>query len=236
MTLTTHPSPSSPRTNGFSGTIAAAVVQSIPPAGFRGASATLDVPALFVLSAKRPAALREYIQSYIGFLSRSSPADFHSICYTSCIGREHYSTSRFACVASSLPDLIGKLKARLEMDSHHNNIPAVVLAFPGQGLHYQGMGSLCLFSGFRTILEHNSKVAERITTFPVFEYLTTEAQDDLAFPNESSNSQLATFIYQVSVAQWLTNLGLPVSMVVGHSMGEIAASGILHSTLHVCLD
>ncbi|KAF6747507.1 thiolase-like protein [Ephemerocybe angulata] len=61
----------------------------------------VPVSHLFVVSAKSPAALREYIGRYIDFCNRSATDQFESICYTSCVGREHY-RYRYACVSGQL--------------------------------------------------------------------------------------------------------------------------------------
>ncbi len=103
-----------------------------------------DLSMLFVVSAKSSEALQEYIRRYLQFCITSIPDKFQDICYTSCVGREHY-RHRFVCVASNMDELIKALDERLQMTStpHRRDAPTrrVVFAFPGQGSHSAGMAS-----------------------------------------------------------------------------------------------
>ena len=64
-----------------------------------------DFPMLFVVSAKSAEALRQYLWMYLDFCRTAPTSNFRSICYTTCLGREHY-RYRFACVVRNMGNLI----------------------------------------------------------------------------------------------------------------------------------
>ena len=70
-----------------------------------GTEALEDFPMLFVVSAKSAEALRQYLWKYLDFCRTAPTANFRSICYTTCLGREHY-RYRFACVVRNMGNLI----------------------------------------------------------------------------------------------------------------------------------
>ncbi|KAH8818691.1 hypothetical protein DL96DRAFT_368531 [Flagelloscypha sp. PMI_526] len=209
--------------NGISGTVAAAILQSPPPSSISSTHGSLTV-APFILSAKTPEALREYVKSYVDFCQQYSSQDAGSVCYTASVGREYY-RYRFGCTVTSMKDLADKLTVDA-VQPHMNGTPRpVILAFPGQGLHYPGMAAgLSKLPTFRTILEQNARLASKVSSFDVIGYMTATETEN--FSAIGGYSQLAIFVFQVTLGQWLQNIGIQISAVVGHSLGEIAASVI----------
>ncbi|KAH7097474.1 hypothetical protein BKA62DRAFT_774277 [Auriculariales sp. MPI-PUGE-AT-0066] len=212
---------------GLAGTIAATVIESAP------ASAQIEShwkgqPLLFVISARAEPALLAYIEKYIKLCESASEDALASICYTSCVGREHYNV-RFACVPTSLRDLVQKLRTRCKATTAPHQPPAdrrLTFAFPGQGLHFHGMAhDLAMFSGFKAILRKATKAAQVASNCScILDYLLGDRnvrEDEI-----SQHTQLAVFIYQYAVVAWLSSLGLSPSAVVGHSLGEVAAAVI----------
>lgn len=193
-------------------------------------SAHSDHSCLFVVSAKTRVALQEYVKNYIEFCRSASSSDFKSICYRSCIGREHY-RYRFSCVAKDMEELLRELENYLSL----KNLPAnsgtrnVLLCFPGQGIQYQAMACDLVeqFTGFKRILKEDSDKASALTGHPIFSYLV-----DIELPpglsiDHSEVAQVCIFVYQYAVSRWLLELGLVPYAVMGHSLGEIAAAGML---------
>ncbi|KAJ2925849.1 hypothetical protein H1R20_g11245, partial [Candolleomyces eurysporus] len=187
----------------------------------------VPVAPLFVVSAKSPVALEEYIKLYVDFCQRSPPDQFESICYTTCVGREHY-RYRFACVAENMEDLIGQLKLRLDDKDKisKTNLRNVALAFPGQGSQYQGMArDLALrFPSFRCILTEAGAQASFLTGLPILSHLVDLSPPPGRDLSESDVAQVCIFVYQYSVSKWLQDLGLAPCAVLGHSLGEVAAA------------
>lgn len=214
---------------GFAGTIAGAVLEADPPSKITPAVASTELsgPTLFVVSAKTEAALLAYVKNYIDFCRRSPESKFRSICYTSCIGREHY-RFRFACVVTDMGHLISKLEDRFCDGLLASKLPSggLVFAFPGQGYQFEGMAQHLFqaYPGFHAILKRYADMADTLSGYPILSLLleTGEAECDI---NQSRIAQICIFVYQCSVFTWLSTIGVQPKTVVGHSFGELAAAG-----------
>ena len=197
-----------------------------------------DFPMLFVVSAKSAEALTQYLWKYLDFCRATSASNFRSICYTTCLGREHY-RYRFACVAGSMGSLVKVLEDHLDSISglaSSNPAPAacrIAFAFPGQGSHYQGMASslVARYPGFKGILDSAASTASMLSGYPISSFLVdAETTCDLTIDN-SQVAQICIFVYQYSISTWLQQLGIELHAVLGHSLGEIAAAGTTMSSL-----
>ena len=225
--------------NGFVGTIAGVVLEdpkkhvihSAPDLlSANGTEALEDFPMLFVVSAKSAEALRHYLWKYLYFCRTAPSSNFRSICYTTCLGREHY-RYRFACVVSNMGNLIKVLEDRLDfMWGPASSNPAacrIAFAFPGQGSHYQAMASDLIVQcpGFKDILDPAASAASTLSGYPISSFLVdAETSCHLAIDN-GQVAQICIFVYQYSVCTWLKQLGIEPQAVLGHSLGEIAAAG-----------
>ena len=94
---------------GFSGTNAHMILEEAPNRIIKEEDITLPQTQIFVLSAKTQKSLDELIQTYIHYLEHS-PEQLAHICYTSAIGRSHF-THRIACLVHNKEDLIKQLKS-----------------------------------------------------------------------------------------------------------------------------
>ena len=189
---------------------------------------------LFVVSAKSAEALKQYLWKYLDFCRTALSSDFRSICYTTCLGREHY-RYRFACVVSDMGNLINELEDYLDSTSSRRDRsnPAaagcrIAFAFPGQGSHYRAMGSdlIARYPGFRNILDSAASAASMLSGYPIFSLLVDAETSscDLKVHN-GQVGQICIFVYQYSICMWLKQLGIEPEAVLGHSLGEIAAAG-----------
>lgn len=190
-----------------------------------------DFPMLFVVSAKSTEALKQYLWKYLDFCRKALTSNFRSICYTTCLGREHY-RYRFACVVSNMGNLIELLEDSLDsLISRANFNPAatcrIAFAFPGQGSHYQAMASdlIARYPEFKNILDSAASAASLLSGYPISSFLVdAETSCDLTI-DDSQVSQICIFVYQYSICTWLKQLGIEPQAVLGHSLGEIAAAG-----------
>jgi acyl transferase domain-containing protein len=217
------------RANGFAGTVAGAILEAPVLPTLQSSSGNSTSPMLFVLSAKTQVALVQYVQDYIQFCKHADTSDFSSICYTSCLGREHYKY-RFTCVTRSVVELLEKLEGeltRLRSTKIDVNRPFPVLGFPGQGAQYQGMArALSLrYPRFLSILSQTADTASDAAGFPVFPYLFDKESPAGSSLDESYFGQICTFVFQCTMYQWLDALGIQPQAVIGHSLGEIPAAG-----------
>ncbi len=207
------------------------MIEAVPPSKITPAVVSTEVsgPTLFVVSAKTEAALLVYVKNYIDFCRRSPESKFRSICYTSCIGREHY-RFRFACVVTDMGHLILKLEDRLSDGLLASKLPSggLVFAFPGQGSQFEGMAQYLsqAYPAFHAILKRYADTAGTVSGYPILSLLlgTGEAECDI---NQSRIAQICIFVYQCSVFTWLSMIGVRPQTVVGHSFGELAAAGMV---------
>jgi acyl transferase domain-containing protein len=186
---------------------------------------------LFVLSAKTQPAMLKYMQAYLDFCKSADERDFLSICYTSCVGREHYKY-RFACVVRSIPALVEKLgNALSSLTSTKVSVsgPRCVMGFPGQGAQYQGMAFTLAqrYPQFLSILSEAAGAATVTTGVPILPYLIDEELPSGLSLDETRIGQVCIFLYQYAMYRWLGALGVQFGGVMGHSVGEICAAGTL---------
>ncbi|THH03281.1 hypothetical protein EW145_g6382 [Phellinidium pouzarii] len=190
------------------------------------------VPHLFVISAKSEKALFAYIGEYITYFSQVRDSDLESICYTSCIGREHY-RFRFACVCTTLKELIEHLEGVLSLRTPITAIvpkARVAFAFPGQGSQWQGMGRALadVDDHFRSYLMNYTKQAGDLLKVDLmsllFEPKDNDDTDKTSSIDETHLSQVCIFTFQCAMVQWLDYIGIRPSAVLTHSLGEIAAA------------
>lgn len=222
---------------GFAGTIAAAVLEEYQPekpAQSNAAEAlSRSVPHLFVVSAKTEKALQEYLRSYVNYCSQADESDLANICYTSCVGREHY-RFRFACTCTSLKELLGHLNDALSSAekkpfSAIPSKPRIAFAFPGQGSQWQGMGRAWsdvdkVFAGY--LLEYAEQASELLgVDLPplLFDYAKA-SESATSVINETHISQSCIFVFECAVVKWLAHIGIRPNVIVTHSLGEIAAA------------
>ena len=231
------------RANGFAGTIAGVVLEGpkkhmIHSADLLSANETEaleeDFPMLFVVSAKSAEGLKQYLWKYLDFCRREPTSNFRSICYTTCLGREHY-RYRFACVVSNMGNLMKVLEDHLDpMSSRASSYPVttacrIAFAFPGQGTHYQAMASglIARYPGFKDILDSSASAASMLSGYPISSFLvdTETPSYDLTTDTSQDVAQICIFVYQYSICTWLKQLSIEPQAVLGHSLGEIAAAG-----------
>ncbi|KAK0206705.1 hypothetical protein DFS33DRAFT_1420932, partial [Desarmillaria ectypa] len=211
---------------GFAGTLAGAILEGPPSDVPRSSSNdTQEHPMIFVVSGKTVPALEAYLEQYLAFLRVVKTSDFHSICYTACVGREHYKY-RFSCVAQNMADLISQIECRLTTLSTSQQKPrgSPGFVFSGQGTYFPGMAAALAeqYSGFRALVSKFGQAAQERSGYPIGRLLL-EVTDALPEVN-SEVDQICIFVYQYSVLQWLQSLGIQPKAVLGHSLGEITAS------------
>ncbi|EIN06933.1 polyketide synthetase [Punctularia strigosozonata HHB-11173 SS5] len=101
----------------------------------------------------------------------------------------------------------------------------VVHAFPGQGSQYPGMArALCAFSGYREIILEACAKASSLLSVDFRALLLEESQDTEHSLDSTDIAPVCIFLYQYAVSTWLQSIGISAQGVIGHSVGEIAAS------------
>ncbi|KAJ3611245.1 hypothetical protein NHX12_021261 [Muraenolepis orangiensis] len=217
---------------GFGGTNTHAIVKDyrqtcIPKSIHNGSKKT------FVISAASERSLLLTISDVYQRLSRDRSVDLNALLYTSACRRSHRKHKyRKVFLVSSLLDLEQQLEKSAEKQKVESTKPdtRVVFVFCGNGVSYRG---LC-----RQLLEEEPKFREKVTEveklFQSFENISilqmiadNNEHDDFTKPDVV---QPLLFAVQVGVAGLLKHWGIKADVVLGHSVGEVAAahySGLL---------
>jgi phthiocerol/phenolphthiocerol synthesis type-I polyketide synthase C len=201
-----------------------------PPAGAPPAAPPAD-PQVLLLSAHSPEALRDSARSYADFLGPCGAGrelDLRDICRTAALRRKHL-PSRLAVVGEShdeaerrLRDYLADPAAGAAVSSPAPAAHArVAFAFPGQGSQWRGMGQdlLRTCEVFRAAMRSCDEAIQAETGVSVLRELEGEG----ARLAEVDILQPALWAIEVALAAVFRSLGLEPDLVVGHSMGEVAA-------------
>ena len=214
---------------GLSGTNSHLIVEEPPPRAV--APGAPGAPELIVLSARHPAALKELAKNLQAMQSAhaSSLAD---LSHTS-LARRAIHDERVAFVARNHAELLEQVKAfasgqqRLGMSmGTRSDAAAPRLAFVccGQGPQNFGMGQQLLVSSpvFRGAVERIDAEIKKHATWSLLDLLTQPENKDRLDSTEMA--QPALFAIHVGLAEQLAAWGITPDVVMGHSVGEVAAA------------
>ncbi|MEW6735025.1 MAG: type I polyketide synthase [Acidobacteriota bacterium] len=224
---------------GISGTNAHVVLQEAPsiPYPYKQTEEVVSNRAqVLTISAKSTEALQIFAQHYQAFVTtKDSDIDLTDICYTSSIRRTHHE-HRLALVANSRTELARQLETFLSGESgpgifhyenpniHEQTTPKCVFVFPGQGSQWFGMGRTLLEQEpiFRKSLESCEKAMQPYVDWSLLNELIADQEHSRL--NEIDVIQPILFALQVSLVNLWRAWGIEPAAVIGHSMGEVAAS------------
>jgi myxalamid-type polyketide synthase MxaD len=220
---------------GFGGTNAHVVLEESPPA-------ILGVPAaerkigtqLLPLSARSPEALRSLARAYQDLLATpESEAALQDVCYTASVRLSHHEY-RLAVSGNSPAQLLESLEAFCRGEarpglSSGRKLSArrrkLVFVFPGQGGQWFGMGRRLLEQEavFREAVERCDLAMRPYGDWSLLaELMATDAANSRL--NEIDIVQPALFAIQIALAALWRSWGIEPQAVVGHSLGEVAAT------------
>src|SRR5262249_11246926 len=104
--------------------------------------------------------------------------------------------------------------------------PKVAFLFTGQGAQYAGMSRMLFDTQpiFRQAVEDCAAALDPLLDRPLFEVLfAAEGAPEAALLDQTGFTQPALFAVEYSLAQLWQSWGLRPEVVLGHSVGEIAA-------------
>ncbi|KAM5158305.1 mycocerosic acid synthase-like [Mantella aurantiaca] len=185
---------------------------------------------IFIVSAASSKSLQLSIEDTKQELSKvASSLSMENLVYTAACRRSHFNFKyRAAFLASSLPNLQKQLQSVNTEISQVKKSPQIVFVFCGNGVLSKGMCKALLESEhmFRAKCLEIDKIIQIYTSLSVVQLLENEF-DDFSRPDIA---QLLLFTIQVSLVDLLRHWGVNPDCVVGHSVGEVAAtycSGLL---------
>ena len=226
---------------GISGTNAHVVLQeaTLTPAVSTDAP-TPDEAHLLTISAHDEHALRSLARACCAGIERRPEDDrqpapsLYDICYTAGLRRTHHD-HRLAIVATSREELTERLNDFLQGAAGHGTSIGcrtadrrrrLVFVFPGQGCQWLGMGRQ-LYRHEPVFREALEQCASAIRQQAGWSLLAELAAD----PSESGLDRIdivqpALFAIQIALAALWRSWGIEPDVLVGHSMGEVAAAQV----------
>ena len=190
---------------------------------------------LLPLSAHTPEALQALSRSYLNFLP-SALCPLPSACFTASARRSHHEY-RLALVARSNEELAEQLQAFLEGEQRPGMASGqreseerrkVVFVFPGQGSQWLGMGRKLLERepAFRESMQRCEEALKKYVDWALLEQRAWDESAPGYRLNQIDVIQPTLFSIQVSLAALWRSWGIVPDAVVGHSMGEVAATHV----------
>lgn len=187
--------------------------------------APLPTKHLLLVSAHYPYALGQRAHDLADFLRQKKDISLNDMCYTAALKRDHYN-HRLAIVANTKEAFIEQLSAPIDQFQPVKNDrhPKLAFVFPGQGSQWLGMGT-CFINKeplfLKTITLCDALISQHCD-WSLLEVLMNTQQDN--FSSDVDIVQPALFSIQYALACLWQEKGIMPHAVIGHSLGEVAAS------------
>ena len=214
---------------GVGGANAHVVVEEAPEQ--TRAALPLERPAhLLALSARSESALQRQVVALKQFLA-TSEAPLQDVCFSVNTGRKQF-PHRLALAGTTREELLRALDEPLAAHRDAGRAgdsgapPKVAFLFTGQGSQYAGMGRQLYETQpvFRDALDRCAAVFDRLLDRPLLELLfADEGTAEAELLNQTGYTQPALFAFQYALSELWASWGVRPDVVMGHSVGEIAA-------------
>jgi acyl transferase domain-containing protein/acyl carrier protein len=225
---------------GFGGTNVHLILKS-PDVIEKNEEAGIDIPFefpyLFLLSARDPDTLKEFAKGYYNLLSvdiEKKEEFLRKLCYNLALRRSHhpYRLAISFADASECPTLLS-----LALQEKRHNLIAyggndtrnkdVVFVYSGHGGQWIGMGyKLLMLPAFRASIQETDAILKEVAGWSILDLLTSYNTTDASRYERVDIVQPLIFAIQVAYTNLLAQLHIAPSIVIGHSMGEVAAGFI----------
>ena len=190
------------------------------------------------LSGRSDKALRELAQDHLDWIDRraggfssgdTGEALLSDMAWTAGVGRSHFS-HRAGVVFHDLPSLRENLAALAETGAGAGHEPGrqtgkLVFAFTGQASQWPGMGATLYQQEpvARAVLDRCDAVLRELRGASLLDIMfgRTRSEEELDNP---AWTQPAIYALECALAAMWTSLGIRPDVIVGHSLGEIAAA------------
>ncbi|MFG2958372.1 type I polyketide synthase [Streptomyces sp. NPDC048291] len=182
-------------------------------------------PYLLALSAQTPAALRQLADAYADFLGPDGEGRAHDLRDVSfgALTRSTHHRHRMTVLAEEHDQVVRQLrKGRPIVAARTGGRWKTVFVFPGQGSQWAGMGRRLLRTStvFRETVEECDRHVRAERGWSVLESLTGGDEGD--WPIDVVQPLL--WAMEVALAALWRSWGVEPDVVIGHSMGEVAAA------------
>ncbi len=223
---------------GISGTNAHVILEEAPPRERAGEAAEVPLGTraaeLFVLSAKRPEALRALagaLREHIATRPSLPLADVARSLATTRAAMEH----RLAVVASTRAELdaalasaaAGDLSRASSRGASSATRGRLAFLFTGQGSQRPGMGQAlrAAWPAFREALERCAALLDRALDRSLLEIMgSAPGSPAAALLHETRYTQPAIFAHEYALAALWRSWGVVPELLAGHSVGELVAA------------
>ncbi len=207
---------------GFGGTNAHALLA--PPPGLVSVPAIADQPCIFPISARSPAALVQYAESFAQLIATNPPPSLRDLCAAAALGKSHHPL-RHAFVADSLEALQTQLRSLRESAARlATGRPRIAYVFCGQGPQWWAMGRQLYRDEkiVREVWERCDTVCRDLGGPKLLDaLLASETESPL---RHTDFTQPALFAVQAGLVALWRAWGIAPDWVLGHSVGEAAAA------------
>lgn len=209
---------------GFGGTNAHVVVTEAPFAAAPTRTATgRDI--ILPLSARSKGALLELKEKTAEALTSGSLSNtsLEDLAFTAGVRRSHFE-HRSAVVGNSADKLAAALRASAGQARRAARAPRVCLVFSGQGRQWWGMAAGLMKASppfLAALMEVDAALRHHVPWSLMAELSRGESESRVA---DTEIAQPALFAIQRALAAWLKAHGVQPAVVMGHSVGEIAAA------------
>ncbi len=170
------------------------------------------------ISARSQAALEEAAQNWAQVLKAAEPP-LADLCFTAATRRSHH-PHRLAVTGASRAEIAGQLAHRIDQGLPEPSRGKLCFVFCGQGSQYRHMG-LDLAAAEPSFARHLERCDAVIRSIAGWSLL-----EELALPDalhRTSVAQPAIVALQTGLASLLRDWGYVPDVVIGHSIGEVAA-------------
>jgi myxalamid-type polyketide synthase MxaC len=219
---------------GFGGTNAHVVLEESAELAPRARKADSRAPRLLLLSSPVESGVRAMAERYVDWLGQNAEdaPPLEDVCATSALYRTHHE-HRLAVVGESGEQMV----LRLQSWSRGERVPTVaagaangvgasktVFVFSGQGPQWWAMGRELLEREplFRETLERCDELIARYAGWSLLEQFQVEEGNSRL--DQTEVAQPAIFALQLGLVSLWSAWGIKPDVLVGHSVGEIAAA------------
>lgn len=221
---------------GSGGTNAQVILREASPAPAPAATAANRPAHLLVLSARNPAGLKAMADQYAALLDRCSALEdpgAGDLCFSAATTRTGFGY-RLAVLGKTKAELGGKLRQWAtgqagagvwSSPGEPSAPPRLAFLFTGQGSQYRHMGRDLWESQpvFQAVLKQCDEILKPHLDFRLLDLLYNPATPDEQL-HQTIHTQPVIFAFGYALAKMWESWGVTPSVVLGHSIGEVAAA------------